>query len=488
MNLLFFLSTVFITCCFVLSIHSLPTYNYAYQTINGVKSDVLIESMTQDSSLNDIVCGSIYSNLIVDASITLTFPPSLVDSGERIAVIGKISKTGTWIWFIMINATDGSLCKDITIDNNDNVYITGHFSGTATFPPSTSVSFADAGSFGYVAKIDKNGNTKWVTTTRTLSGYNTGTFFNAIDIDNTKNLYVSGAYNGQITIGSATYTASTPLLRAVVAKLNSAGVVQWSNVDSSTSIPWNYPVSQSTDIVYDTTNSVLYILGSYRTGPVTFDTFTLSVTQQYWERTFVASINPNIGAFTNAVPSYGGTWSYDVSQSFAMTASGNYIFITGLYRGTISLDSLLTPAYTLDSGKSLMPWHGFLAIYTTALSPVAISSIDSDFVWPFSICPVSATRIAVCGSFSGTMTPSALSTSSLAGPFTLIYDISTPSNPTYTSSIVSSPTPYIPYKYRCYCDGNNNVFSAFGFENSGTFGTTTLTTSSKDIAIVSASF
>lgn len=464
---------------------ALPTYNYAYQTIQGATERLKINAITQDSTLRNIVCGNIYDDLNVDGTILLSYPSGLSKGYDPIAVVGQITSTGTWNWFIMINATGGSECNDITIDNGDNVYIAGSMTGSASFPPSTTVSFSDPGSLAFVAKIDKNGNTKWVTTTRNTAGH--GASFKAIDIDGSKNLYVTGSFNQQVTVSGTSYSAPNTLLRVLNVKLNGGGAVQWSNIDSSTAVPWNYPLSEGIDISY-VSSSMLIVTGNYRTGPSTFGTFTLPVDQQYWMRFFVIVINAASGAFINAVYSYDAGWSYDVVYVNSMTVSNGYIYLTGNYRGTLGLNSALTSSLTLNSGTSLMPWPGFLAVYTTSLTPVAISSINSDFAFPFSICPSSSSKIAVCGSFSGTMTPSSISTSSLAVPFTLIYDVTTPSSPTYYSSIAPSFSIYIPYKYGCYCDGSNNVFSAFAFDHSGTFGSYSLSSSSSDVGVTSASF
>lgn len=474
------------------STRAAPTYNYAYQSNNPSSvpnyEHFYVNSMTQDSNANDIICGDILGDLKLDSSNTIPYPSSLAGTGNPIAYVASI-KDNVWNWWFIINSTDSSKCADITIDSGDNIYITGYFTGgSATFPSATTISLTDPGYLGYVAKIDKTQKTKWIFNTRTTSG--NGVQLNGITIDGSKNTYVAGYYGGQITVGSTSYTSTSPLGRTLVFKLNNVGAYQWSSVDAATDVPKTWPYNYASDIFYDSTSAALYITGSYRTGTMVLGSFTLTYSQLNWETIFVAVLNPTSGAFTNAVSSYGNGWSYDVAQSFGFTVKSGYIYVTGLYRGTMALDTLLTPATTLNSGTALMPWRGFLAAYTTSLAPQSLLSIDADFAWPYSVCAASSTTIALCGSFSGTMAapPSSLTTGSLAAPFTLIYSTVSPANPSYLSSLSPSPQPYVGGRYSCHCDGASNVLSAYGFDNSGTYGSTTLASTSTDVAVISASF
>lgn len=477
-----------------------PSFNYAYQTANGASSDIIeVNGITQDGTLHDIICGNMYSDLIVDGTTMLTYPPNLLSYHNPMGFVARISKTGSWKWAFMINASAWSSCNAITIDSSDDIYIAGWFGGSASFPASTQISTVN-GSSGYVAKLNNgNGNVFWVNYTQS-NNPNSYTTFNGIDVDSSKNVYVTGSYYKNTIIAGTSYTDTATIGRVLVAKLNQNGVFLWSNVDTGTSALARYPYSYGVNIKYYPSSNSIYVAGDYRTGDSIFGSTTLTATQAMQFRTFIAILD-NTGAWTNAVTTYSGTWMYDRNQVQEMAIVSSHIYITGQYSGTIGLDAVLTPAYTLITPitiKNNNIWHGYIFSYDMSLNPTSASSLGSvvpqdvngyahGFVAPNSICKLSGNKIALCGSFYGTMTPSSF-VSTDAFPFVLTYDVSTPSSPSYISGIVPSPSPVVAYAHKCYCDGSNNVFGTYSFSGSGTYGADTITSASFDAAVISASF
>jgi hypothetical protein len=407
--------------------------------------------------------------------------------------VARISKTGFWTWAILINATGNSECTDITVDSNENVYIVGWFSGSLYLPPSTNIP-AISYSAGYVAKIDKNGNTQWINYTKSTNPESFA-MFRAIDIDSSKNLYMTGSYYKNVIVDAATYTDTATIGRVLVVKANPSGVFLWSAVDTGTSALANYPSSFGADIRYDPASGKIFVTGDYRTGDSIFGLFTLTATQIPQYRTFVATLD-NTGAWTYSVTVYSGTWFYDRTEVSRMEIVSGNVYITDQYCGKIGLDAALTPAYTVDGGNNLNTGcHSFLFAYDTSLSPVSVMSfnaggISHQFVRSDSVCKLSATKLALCGAFYGTMTPSSFSSLNGATPYIIAVDISTPSSPSYIDGIVPSPPTLNGDPYQCWCDGSNDVFAAYDIyeASSGTYGGTTVSTVWTDVVVVSASF
>ncbi len=131
---------------------------------------------------------------------------SRTNLGDNISVV-KYNSAGTQLW--EYSRGDGGAGYDvydegkaIAVDSNCNVYITG----TAFL---NSVSKQDL----FTAKLDSNGNSQWFIVTVSNNGVDAG---NAIEVDNSGNVYVAGQNTG--AAGDLNY---------VTMKYNSAGVVQW---------------------------------------------------------------------------------------------------------------------------------------------------------------------------------------------------------------------------------------------------------------------
>lgn len=89
-------------------------------------------------------------------SITVNAP-----LGDTAAFLGKISAAGTWQWIRTFGGFDGERDNRIAIDSKDNLYITGGFRGTRTFG-STTLTSQTGNADVFVVKYDSNGNFQWV--------------------------------------------------------------------------------------------------------------------------------------------------------------------------------------------------------------------------------------------------------------------------------------------------------------------------------------
>ncbi|MDR3680978.1 MAG: T9SS type A sorting domain-containing protein [Flavipsychrobacter sp.] len=165
-------------------------------------------SLTTDRSENVIVTGNAYNDTTFFDSIAL---PSryTADNG----FIAKYNPSGNIMWARNMNE---SLLADnypnyISIDTNDNLYITGNFSGNCSFGNKTITS---NGNYDiYVAQYNDNGDLQWLTSFG-------GTQYDAclgITTDNTGAVYVTG--NVEDTCAFGPYTISGNNSNMFVAKL-----------------------------------------------------------------------------------------------------------------------------------------------------------------------------------------------------------------------------------------------------------------------------
>lgn len=114
----------------------------------------------------------------------------------------------------------------VAVDNAGNSYITGVFSGTATFGTHTLTSVGSGD--GFVVKYDPNGNVLWA---RRFGGIDydegRGVAVNRVNGD----VYVTGRFQGTSTwtspASTVTLNASSITFDAFVAKYNTNGDVLW---------------------------------------------------------------------------------------------------------------------------------------------------------------------------------------------------------------------------------------------------------------------
>ncbi|MCK4312364.1 MAG: SBBP repeat-containing protein [Candidatus Cloacimonetes bacterium] len=275
--------------------------------------------ITTDNAGNSYVTGRFWE--------TATFGSySLTSNGNRDIFVAKVDAYGVWQWATHAGGTYEDNGKAITIDDTGNSYVTGIFTGTATFGSYslTSNGWDDI----FVAKMDANGNWLWATQAGGIdydSGY-------GITIYDAGNSYVTGWFRETATFGSYSLTSSG-LRDIFVAKMDSNGNWLWATRAGGVFYDWGYGIT-----IDNTGNS--YVTGIF-TGTATFGSY--SLTSNGWDDIFVAKIDAN-GNWLWATKA-GGT-SYDMGYGIAIDDAGN-IYVTGCFEdtATFGLYSLTSSGY-----------------------------------------------------------------------------------------------------------------------------------------------
>jgi hypothetical protein len=109
-----------------------------------------------------------------------------------------------WLWVSGAGGANSDRGRAIATDDLGNCYVTGHYSGTASFG---GTSLTSSGSDDiFVAKLDTYGNWIWVKTaggTEVDAGY-------GIAIDNDGNCYVTGYFQGTAPLVALLSSAMAP--------------------------------------------------------------------------------------------------------------------------------------------------------------------------------------------------------------------------------------------------------------------------------------
>ena len=156
------------------------------------------DGITVDSGGNSYVTGG-FLGTATFGTITLTS----TDSYYQDIFVEKLDPAGTVLWAKNMGAWGpGDLGDDIAVDSGGNSYVTGVFSGTATFGSYTLASADPSDCF--VEKLDPTGTVLWAKEMGGTSGAAGG----GIAVDSGGNSYVTGQFKGTATFGPYPLTSA----------------------------------------------------------------------------------------------------------------------------------------------------------------------------------------------------------------------------------------------------------------------------------------
>ena len=118
----------------------------------GEDSDI-VNAVTVDELGNTYVTGRFAGTVNFDANNSLT------SNGQDDIFVSKLKDSGDVEWLHSFGATSNDEGYDIAVDKAGNTYITGSFQGSTTFGDTTLES--NGARDGFVAKLDVMGNVKW---------------------------------------------------------------------------------------------------------------------------------------------------------------------------------------------------------------------------------------------------------------------------------------------------------------------------------------
>lgn len=178
-------------------------------------------------------------------------------------IITMNASAQTWSWAAAMGGrsnVEGSIGMDR--DAGGNIYVCGDFEGTRNFGGTnyTAVAFSDM----FFSKYNSGGQHQW---TLQFSGTGSNTMVaNGVATDASGNIFVTGYFSYNVTIGGNTYFNAGGNGDSFIAKYSPSGILIWSRVITGTG---NEFVSGIKTLGND-----IYICGSYSQafthGPVTF--------------------------------------------------------------------------------------------------------------------------------------------------------------------------------------------------------------------------
>ncbi len=257
--------------------------------------------------------------------ITLNFiSEATAGSGTDIFVV-KQNASGQVLWAKNFGANNsanaGVIARHITTDISDNIYITGNFLGTVEFETTALTYLSGTGSV-FILKMNTSGEVLWAE----LFGEE-GTNFSSmgfgITIDTIGNVYVTGNFRGEMTVGADTITPIGNYNNMFLLKTDSFGEGLWAKGFGDDII--------GKDVSTDDLGNV-YTTG-YFYGTVDFDDITL--TSNGLSDIFVLKMD------NSGVVQWADQFGSATSQSGYHIALGlgENIYISGLFSGMVDFGS-----------------------------------------------------------------------------------------------------------------------------------------------------
>lgn len=134
-------------------------------------------------------------------------PITKIETGWGDVFVGAYSTAGTPLWISTAGGSGATDCsKAIALDDNNNIYITGNYGKSATFPAPMSGDTSEV----FIASFNPSGSLRWITDAKGSGKEDIG---RGITLDPGGNVYVVGNYNEyqgtpteNLNVGSAVLT------------------------------------------------------------------------------------------------------------------------------------------------------------------------------------------------------------------------------------------------------------------------------------------
>jgi hypothetical protein len=155
----------------------------------------VVEEIEVDSSGNIYMTGYFYGTADFNNL-------SLTSGGASDVFLAKYDTNGEIIWVKKAGGSNSDTGKSLFIGENEDVYLTGDFSGVSSFN-NTSVTSA-GGTDVFIAKYNSNGVLQWVKS----AGGTSDDYVEGVVVDDGDNVYLVGIFNGTMNVGNTSLTSA----------------------------------------------------------------------------------------------------------------------------------------------------------------------------------------------------------------------------------------------------------------------------------------
>ncbi len=266
--------------------------------------------LTVDNSGNIYVCGNFRNTAKVGSF-------NLLSEGYKDILIAKFNSSGAVVWAISDGGEHKDIISAITIDNSNNISITGHFEESTRFG-NNQFNCGWGNHNIFIVQYNSNGNFKWA---KSAGGNGSSVYAYGIATDDYGNLIITGDFGLTAYFDSKSIT-SYGLMDIFIAKYNRYGNVIWIKQAGANS---ENDVGKA--ITTDSQGNI-YLTG-YFEDEARFDPIIFHGNDD--DRIFIAKYNldGDVQWVKKAGSPSGG---YDCGEGVVVTNSGE-IYVTGRFRG-----------------------------------------------------------------------------------------------------------------------------------------------------------
>lgn len=257
------------------------------------------------------------------ATYTLISAPN----GYTDVFVCKLNSDGEFIWAAQTGGESNDIGYGVTTDSDGNVYVCGHFTGTADFDPaSSSYTLSSAGGADcFIWKLSSAGNFVWA---KTISGYSYQVGY-SLGISNNNSIFITGYSYSQCDFdpGPGTYTITSQWLGDVfIGKYTINGELLWAKTFGGTQD------EIGKDLEIDNSGNIL-LCGYFLSASVDFDPGPDSCIKNSANGPGFVTKFDSVGNFQWA-HQFGG-WNSSVE---GITVNQNKIYFTGYFTSSVDFD------------------------------------------------------------------------------------------------------------------------------------------------------
>jgi gliding motility-associated-like protein len=307
-----FLKKIFLAILILNSFQTIAQKNFLWSNGGAGNDEALDNAVDQ--------FGKIYTTGYF--SLSSAFGDTVLSSyGSGDIFVSKQDSQGVYLWTVQAGGPASDRAYSITTDAQNNILITGFFSGTASFG-SISLTSSNNSQDVFVAKLDPSGNFLWA---NKFGGTDIDLAL-AVNADANGNVMVTGQFKGTAQFGTNTFTSATdpntnaPSYDIFILKLDGGGNFLWSKQGAakyddrglgiSSDLSGNiYVTGQFSDTLYFANT---YLNNAYNAG------FLLKLDpsgNEIWMRTLFATL----------------------VTSYSVRCYGNDIYLTGDFQGNLTI-------------------------------------------------------------------------------------------------------------------------------------------------------
>ena len=184
--------------------------NFVWAKRMGANSDEMGNAIVIDQSNNVYTTGYYKRNVDFDPGAgTFTLTASI--SQQANVFVQKLDANGNFIWARQLGDTGEDIAFALAVDQQNNIYTTGHFEGTVDFDPNAGTTNLTSNGVEdiFIQKLDSNSNLIWVQ----HFGGTSSDYSNALALDANNNLHTTGFF--KLTVDFDPSSTATQNLTAV---------------------------------------------------------------------------------------------------------------------------------------------------------------------------------------------------------------------------------------------------------------------------------